>query len=132
MIFASGCLSQHQSVATDVDVRSWNAPAVIQYANTDTLILQDLNLFIRCDARFTADSLPLYVTLLTPDSLLYEERVVLRIPSREHPAAITPVLECPYRRRICLLRQGNYTFVIRPEHPQQGIEAIGIHLLKSE
>lgn len=131
-LFATGCGPHTQSEAVDVDAGMWNAPAVIELANTDTVTLRDLRLFIRCNERFTADSLPLQVMVLSPDSLRYEEHVTLRPVPGRHPAALNRVCEWPYRTRVRLTDTGDYRVVIRPVTPQQGIEAMGINIVKTQ
>lgn len=131
-LFATGCGPHTQSEAVDVDAGMWNAPAVIELANTDTVTLRDLHLFVRCNERFEADSLPLRVMLLSPDSLRFEERFVLRTERSELPAARSRVCEAPFRSRVVLPDTGRYRLVIAPATPQRGIEAVGINIVKTE
>lgn len=129
---AGGCMAHTQCVAVDVDSRDWSRPALLSFTNSDTTTLRDLHLFIRCNERFEADSLPLRVMLLSPDSLRFEERFVLRTERGELPAARSRVCEAPYRSRVVLPDTGRYRLIIAPETPQNGIEAVGINIVKTE
>lgn len=129
---AGGCMAHTQSVAVDVDARDWSRTALLSFTNSDTTTLRDLHLFVRCNERFEADSLPLRVMLLSPDSLRFEERFVLRTERSELPAARSRVCEAPFRSRVVLPDTGRYRLVIAPATPQRGIEAVGINIVKTE
>ena len=47
-------------------------------------------------------------------------------------AALNRVCEWPYRTRVRLTDTGDYRVVIRPVTPQQGIEAVGINIVKTQ
>lgn len=129
---AGGCMAHTQCVAVDVDTRDWSRPAFLSFINSDTTTLRDLHLFIRCNERFEADSLPLHVMFLSPDSLRFEERFVLRAERGELPAARSRVCEAPYRSRVVLPDTGRYRLIIAPATPQRGIEAVGINIVRTE
>lgn len=131
-LLSAGCLAHTQCAAVDVDAREWSRPAFITFTNADTVTLRDLRLFFRCNERFSADTLPLRVMLLSPDSLRCEERIVLHPVRNELPAARTRICELPYRSRVQLTDTGSYRLIIGPETPQRGIEAVGINIVKSE
>lgn len=128
---AAGCTSPRLSVVTDVDSRSWERPADIILENTDTTTLRDVTIFLRSNRRFEADSLPLHLLILTPDSLRYEERLTLRPGRQQVSAALMAESEIPYRRRVIFRRAGQYRIIITPGQPIQGMEAIGINIVKS-
>lgn len=70
--------------------------------------------------------------LLSPDSLRFEERFVLRTERSELPAARSRVCEAPFRSRVVLPDTGRYRLVIAPATPQRGIEAVGINIVRTE
>ena len=131
-LFATGCGPHTQSEAVDVDAGMWNAPAVLALANTDTVTLRDPRPFIRCNGRFTAASRPLQGMVPAPDSPPHQEHVTLRPVPGRHPAALNRVCEWPYRTRVRLTDTGDCRVVIRPVTPQQGIEAVGINIVKTQ
>ena len=83
---------------------------------------------------FLSTVLPLCVAAADArnDSLRYEEHVTLRPVPGRHPAALNRVCEWPYRTRVRLTDTGDYRVVIRPVTPQQGIEAVGINIVKTQ
>lgn len=131
-LLAAGCIVPYEAAVTDVDPRSWSAPAVVQFENIDTASMRDVRIFVRCNARFDADSVPLRIVVLTPDSLRFEEPFTLRIASRKSPAALMRHAETTYRKHTVLDRAGTYRFVITPQYPVRGIEAVGIDILKND
>ena len=128
----AGCTSPYQTAATDVNPAGWEQTAELRLENADTVTLRDLRLFIRCNESFTADSLPLQVMVLSPDSLRYEEHVTLRPVPGRHPAALNRVCEWPYRTRGRLTDTGDYRLVLRPGPPPQGLTAVGINIVKTQ
>lgn len=126
--FAAGCVTPHRSAVCDVDPFAWSEAAEIAYANADTLTRYDAALFLRCNGRFTEDTLTVRVATLTPDSLRFVECVCLHIPDTEHPAALVREAVIPYRQRVCLAREGVYRFSVTPLRTVRGVEAAGIHL----
>lgn len=131
-LLAAGCVSPHYSVATDVDAAAWREPATLLIANTDTTTLRDLSLFLRCNDRMPQDTLTVKIALITPDSLRCEEDFVVVVPVSRAPAALARETVVPYRRRVCFSRTGDYRMTITPRHAVKGVEAIGIHIVKSE
>lgn len=128
----SGCVTQHSSAVCDVDPFAWSAPAEILYANTDSLNMADMELFLRCNERMTEDTLTVSIVTLTPDSLRFEERLQLHIPRTRDIAALTREAVIPYRNRVRLARTGDYRIRITPVRPVKGIEAVGIHLTDND
>lgn len=131
-LLAAGCISPNYSVATDVDAAAWREPATLLIANTDTTTLRDLSLFLRCNDRMPQDTLTVKIALITPDSLRCEEDFVVVVPVSRAPAALARETVVPYRRRVCFSRTGDYRMTITPRHTVKGVEAIGIHIVKSE
>ena len=82
-LLAGGCVSPHQSAATDVDPFRWELGAEILLPNADTVTLRDAEVFLRCNDRFAEDTLTLRIATVTPDSLRFEEPFRLVIPRGE-------------------------------------------------
>lgn len=142
---ASGCTAAGLSAAADVDTREWRSPAVVCVANSDTLALRDMALFLRCNSRFREDTLTLHIETFTPDSLRLAETFLFApaapaaagperpLSGRRRPAAHAAA--APARReavaccrtRVRLRAAGTYRFVITPCRPVEGVEAAGIH-----
>ena len=120
-LLAAGCMSPHGAVATDVNSASWSDPAPLTLANADTTTLRDVNLFLTVRIR-----------MRTPDSLQHEEPFVMVIPPAHTPAAISREADIPYRRRVRFNRTGDYHLTITPCRPVEGVEAVGIHIVKSQ
>lgn len=132
VFLAAGCVSPHGSVATDVSSASWSDPAPITLANADTTTLRDIALFLRCNDRFAEDTLTVRIRVRTPDSLQHEEPFMLVIPPAHTPAAISREADISYRRRVLFGRTGDYHLTITPCRPVEGVEAVGIHIVKSQ
>ena len=120
-------------LAADIDVLTLVYHAFkLTLANADTTTLRDVNLFLRCNDRFAEDSLTVHIRVRTPDSLQHEEPFVMVIPPAHTPAAISREADIPYRRRVRFDRTGDYHLTITPCRPVEGIEAVGIHIVKSQ
>lgn len=129
---AGGCVSPHQSAATDVDPFRWETGAEILLPNADTVTLRDAEVFLRCNDRFSEDTLTLRIATVTPDSLRFEEPFLLVIPRAGNPAALMREIVVPYRRRIRFAQSGDYRCILTPVRPLRGIEAVGINLEMSK
>lgn len=128
---AAGCSSPVQTAAADVSPRHWKRPAEIRLENADTVMLRDAALFLRCNDRFTEDTLTLRIATLSPDSLRFEEPFLLAVTRTNSPAALMHEYLVPYRRNLLLGREGEYRFVITPVRAVRGVEAVGIRFTKS-
>lgn len=128
---AGGCITPHHAYATDVDAEAWSTPAEIVLPNSDTLALRDIGLFLRCNDRFTEDTLTVRIAVLTPDSLRFEEPFTLFVPRARTPAARMRVANIPYRRRVLLGRTGDYRLHVTPMRTVRGIEAVGVEITDS-
>ncbi|WP_418982655.1 hypothetical protein [Alistipes sp.] len=128
---AGGCLSPHQSTAVDVDPVAWHTAAELRLPNADTLSLRDLRLFLRCNDRFTEDSFTVRIVLRTPDSLRFEESLLIDLPRSEGPAALAREHIIPYRRQVRFARSGDYLLRITPLRPLRGVEAVGLNIVAS-
>ena len=131
-LLAGGCVSPHQSAATDVDPFRWESGAEILLPNADTVTLRDAEVFLRCNDRFDEDTLTLRIATVTPDSLRFEEPFRLVIPRSESPAPLMREIAVPYRIRIRLAQQGDYRCILTPTRPVRGVEAVGINMKRGE
>lgn len=125
-------MSPERSSVADVNPHTWINPASVTLHNQDTITLHDLHLFIRTNDRFTGDSLPLQITLLTPDSMRFQEPFTLTTPPGHSPASLGRETSDVYRRGVRLARMGEYRLIISPVTPVQGVEAVGIYQTISE
>ena len=105
---------------------------IVARFNADTTTLRDIALFLRCNDRFAEDTLTVRIRVRTPDSLQHEEPFVMVIPPAHTPAAISREADIPYRRRVLFDRTGDYHLTITPCRPVEGVEAVGIHIAKSQ
>lgn len=131
-LLAGGCISPHQSAATDVDPFRWERGAEIRLPNADTITLRDAEVFLRCNDRFAEDTLTLRIATIAPDSLRFEEPFRLVIPRGESPAPLMREVAVPYRIRIRFTQSGDYRCILTPTRPVRGVEAVGINIKKSE
>lgn len=128
---AGGCGSPYQTSAADVNPLRWEEAAEIRIGNADTVTLRDAAIVLRYNDRFAEDTLTVRIATLSPDSLRFEEEFLLAIARTESPAALQHENLIPYRRRIRLLREGEYRIFVTPVRPVRGMEAVGIRLAKS-
>lgn len=128
----TGCLHPTQAVMADVDLYGWHEGAVVEVENGDTATLRDLSLVIRSNRSFRADSLRLEFFVETPDSMQFTETVGFPVHHPHRAAALRTVDEIPYRRRVVLNRPGTYRITLTPVVPVEGIEAVGINIVKSK
>ena len=111
----------------DVNRNGWSEQVDVCYDNHDTSSLYDMSIALRVGNRFQAKELPLHVVFVTPDSLRYEERVVLPVKAAPLQGDSRRVeILVPYRRDVRLASRGIYGVSITPECSVVGIEAIGV------
>ena len=122
MLSLAGCSSGSDSLSAAVDPCGWRQGEE-----------RELSLFVVSGGRRPGgcDSLALDVTVRTPDSLEYTERVV--VPFR--PDGDAGVAGCRvFRSHAVLMQEGEYRFVVghRAQEPVRGLRAVGIELTKTE
>lgn len=127
-IAAAGCTQTAPSYAVDVDPHGWQQPAVLMLPNSDTLTLRDVGIFLRCNDRFSEDTLTLRVETISPDSLHVGEYLCIPFPHETFPAAIAREAAALYRNRVCFGQTGDYRMILTPTRPVRGVEAVGIHI----
>jgi len=132
LLLTTGCREYRRIAIADVDPTEWRRMAAVRIENDDTLAYVDLFFTLRYNASFEADSLPIVVTTVAPDSVRFVEPVTLRLRPSPEAAALMRDTAIPYRRRVVLGRCGTYRIGIMPRIPVHGIEAIGIKIEKSE
>lgn len=116
--------TERKAVVHDIEGEVWSEAEEFRYTNEDSLSKRDLSIVVRYSMSYVADSLPLRVLTISPDSMLLEEPFTLRIP---HLADMYPEEQSfVYRSNVVLRRKGDYIFRLTPEHPIEGISAVGI------
>ncbi len=121
-------MSECNVVMADVDIDNWSDETELSYVNQQTVQNYDLSLMLHVNRRFRAEQLEVEVTMLTPDSLRYSERVVLPVEfSWEDTTTPTTDIALPYRTDVNLRCEGEYKMVITPQHSVVGVEAAGIN-----
>lgn len=135
MLSLAGCSSGSDSLSAAVDPCGWRQGEEREFVfrNTDTVSLRELSLFVVSGGRRSGgcDSLALDVTVRTPDSLEYTERVV--VPFR--PDGDAGVAGCRvFRSHAVLMQEGEYRFVVghRAQELVRGLRAVGIEITKTE
>ena len=131
-LLPAGCSLSGCAVVAEVPGDAWDETVELRLPNDDTLGCCDWQLFLRCDDRFAADTFALRITVLTPDSLRFEETLPVRLAAERTPAPVLPVVRIDYRRRVRLARRGLYRLHIRPLRPIEGVGAVGLQTLNCD
>lgn len=124
----TGCRSAEEMAMVDVPVRGWHHSVEVKVNPPDTETLYDLDLLVRYNHNFTADTLTLWFRTQSPDTLIYTERCRFELPMSNRPAAIRPVVELPWRCGVRFSGAEPYKIRITPLQPVHGIEAVGLLL----
>ncbi|MBP3550029.1 MAG: hypothetical protein J6J57_00070 [Alistipes sp.] len=122
------CLAPQNTQMVGVDVRSWDSAESVVFDNNDTLSLRNLNITLRYNDNFQQTSLPLKVTVRTPDARHFEEEVILPLHHPRTALTVATTESLPYRADVLLNQKGIYTFSFEPQSAVRGIEAIGVEL----
>ena len=125
-IAMSSCLAPQNSLMVGVDMRSWSGAESLNYENSDTISLRNLDIALRYNDNFKQAVLPLKIAVTTPDVRYFEEIVELQL---QHPSTALSVAttECvSYRADVLLSQKGCYTFTFEPQSEVRGVEAVGI------
>lgn len=124
LVVACGGGDKRHAEVHDIEGEVWDHTEEFVYSNNDSLMRRDISIVVRYDMDYVADSVPLRILTISPDSLLYEEPFTLHIP---HLADMYPEEQSfVYRRDVVLQRKGDYRFRITPESPVEGIMAVGM------
>lgn len=119
------CSSSTRSVEMhDQESAVWSRVEEFYYDNNDSLARRDIAIVVRYDKGYVADSVPMRILTISPDSLVVEEHFTLQIP---HLADMRPEEHTfIYRSNAVLRHKGRYTFRLTPEIPTEGISSVGI------
>ncbi len=123
-----GCLAPQNTQMVGVDMRSWESAESITYDNNDTLSLRNINIALRYNDNFREATLPLKITITTPDARNFEESIVLQLHHPRTALTVATIESLPYRADVLLSQKGCYTFSFEPLSKVRGIEAIGIEI----
>ena len=127
LLFGS-CLAPQNTQMVGVDMRSWEGAESITYNNSDTLSLRNLNIALRYNDNFKQTTLPLKITVTTPDARYFEEVIELQLQQPHTALTVATTESLPYRADVLLNQKGLYTFSFEPQLAVRGVEAIGIEL----
>lgn len=122
------CLAPQNAQMVGVDMRSWSNAASIVYDNSDTLSLRNINIALRYNDNFKQATLPLKITVTTPDAHHFEEVVSFSLQHPRTALTVATTESLPYRADALLNQKGCYTFSFEPQSAVRGVEAIGIEL----
>ncbi len=129
LLAAISCRHAADAVVTELSDERWCDATAIRYANSDTLRLRELRLFLRLGDSFREDTLTLRVETFSPDRLRTREYHRIAPGTTRTAASVQRVVELPYRRDVRLQAAGDYYFVLTPVRPVEGVEAAGIRIL---
>ncbi|MBR5133546.1 MAG: hypothetical protein IKV29_05520 [Alistipes sp.] len=102
----------------------WLDAEEFTYENSDTLYRRNISINVRYDGDYVADSVPLKILTISPDSMVLEEDFTLHIP---HLADMRPEEHTfVYRSNVLLKRSGEYRFRLTPLEPIDGIASVGL------
>lgn len=124
----TACRPAGEAAATDLPAAGWSEAATVRYANTDTLRLRGLHLFLRLGENFREDTLTLCVETCSPDRLRTREYHRLVCGAPDGTAPVRRIVERPYRSDVRLHAAGDYYFVLTPVRAVHGIEAAGVRI----
>lgn len=130
-IWAAACSGpSHTERMVDINPRGWGAgdAVILKYENTDTIGRHALSVVLRCDREFSLNALPLEITVTTPDSVSFTDRIEadMRAGVSANKSGFEAV--APYRSSVMFDRQGTYIFAFSPltRESVTGVTAIGI------
>ena len=107
-------------------MRSWSGAESLNYENSDTISLRNLDIALRYNDNFKQAVLPLKIAVTTPDARYFEEIVELQLQHPSTALSVATTESVPYRTDALLSQKGCYTFTFEPQSEVRGVEAIGI------
>ncbi|MBR2031156.1 MAG: hypothetical protein IKA04_02980 [Alistipes sp.] len=122
------CLAPQNTQMVSVNMRSWDSVESITYDNSDTISLRNLNIALRYNNNFKQTTLPLKITVTTPDARHFEEIAELQLQRPRTALTVSTTESLPYRTDVLLNQRGCYTFSFEPQSAVRGVEAIGVEL----
>ena len=124
-LMMTSCGSEERTVQMhDTEAKTWSKSEKFKYENSDTLHRRKILITVRYDGDYVADSVPLKILTISPDSMVLEEDFTLHIP---HLADMRPEEHTfVYRSNVLLKRSGEYRFRLTPLEPIDGIASVGL------
>lgn len=125
IVLCMACSGGSRSVQMhDTESVVWDSPEEFTYENSDTLYRRNISITVRYNGDYVAESVPMKILTVSPDSMVLEEDFTLRIPQLAdmRPEEHTFI----YRSGVLLKRRGEYMFRLTPLEPVEGIASVGI------
>lgn len=122
----SGCMSEQQSVAADVDPAGWSGWTALVYENTDTLTRRNVSLSLRYNADASPREGTYYVAIASPSGDVKEDGVQVALD----PATGNNL----YEARVLLgsgvhfAESGRYVFNVKPAVPTFGVWSVALEI----
>lgn len=125
VVVAAACGGASRSVDIhDVETCVWSEPEEFTYDNSDTLYRRNISITVRYDGDYVAESIPMTILTISPDSMVLEEEFTLHVPRL---ADMRPEEHTfPYRTQALLKCRGEYRFRLTPLQPVEGVQSVGI------
>ncbi len=124
-----GCAPHGQVGINDVPTKGWSSPTQISITNSDTISQRQIIILVRHNNSIEGDSISVELKAMSPDSITYSEQLTLRLDKGQLSSASRTLSEIPYRSAR-LDQSGTYHFTIEPQHPINGVGAVGINIKK--
>lgn len=124
-LILSGCTPKKQNIC-HVNPRNWSQSADLSFDNIDTDTKLDISFFVRYNADFAIQPLPIIVRTEAPDSSVSSEQVLWVFDSERATSPTASIQKIGYRKGCRLNQQGKYTFSLTPQTSVRGIEAVGL------
>lgn len=119
----------NQVITRDVDIRAWEERVELEFDHGRQSTQCDMDIVLHVNRAFEQREVAFEITLFTPDSLSYSERVISEVDVEWGNAArYNTDVAIEYRRDIRLDREGVYRVAIRPLQTMAGVESAGINL----
>ncbi len=121
-----GCMSGTESIVADVSPAGWSEPVEMQYSNTDTLTLKQLQLTLR-HGETTGQATGRYVVeTISPSGAAVRDTLTISIlpdTQRNRLGGAWATI-----RGVRFAETGDYRFVIHPLRNTSGVWSVGIDL----
>lgn len=132
VLLVSGCAKAVDTALCYTNPRGWSEDARIEYNNSDTLSLRDLSFFVRLNTATERCELPVTIRIEAPDSTFATERCVWHLATERGSSPTATIERIGYRTECQLTQHGKYRFIVAPDRPVRGVEAVGIIIEKRD
>lgn len=127
-----GCITENIPTMTDINPILWRNTKSITFENKDSLSMRSMDIIVLHNSQFKGNTLHIKIKTTSPDSLQFEEVILVQKPQKDLSSIFSNEIVIPYRQDVILKHMGEYQMEFTPSVATKGVEAIGVAILPTK